>query len=174
MNIWNEIWKRGSIYLRINDNRATLREKAKGLYSHKRNEDELEVYNEIITLDPDDEEAWHYKGDALFLLNRYEEAIKAYEGAIRLGPKDADLPKLEDVSFDDDEKYDADLYREYVAHPWHGKANALYNLRRHKEALAAWDEAMKRELYEREGKERDINKLIEEFKDSLRRREDPF
>ena len=175
---WNEIWKRESLYLWINYNRSKWHKKLDDLYTEPIYEkartlsDEilsevLKDYDEILSLDPDDEKARHCKGDVLYMLGRYKEAIKAYEAAIKAEPPIEDLPKYKDVYYDDDEQHDAYNYRDYIAHPWHGKANALYMLKRYDEAAAVWGEAMKRELYEEDGQ--GMAELIESFKDSLRR-----
>ncbi len=65
----------------------------------------------------DDEAAWHNKGNQLANLGRYEEALSAYEEAIRLKP-------------------------DYET-AWFCKGSQLGNLERYEEAIAAYDEAIK-------------------------------
>lgn len=49
-----------------------------------------EAFQEAVTLDPGDSEAFYEKGLALAELGRYEEAIRAYDKALRLNPGDKD------------------------------------------------------------------------------------
>ena len=66
---------------------------------------------------PDYDYAWNGKGNQLGNLGRYEEALSAYEEAIRLKPD-----------------YD---------YAWNGKGNQLGNLGRYEEALSAYEEAIR-------------------------------
>ncbi len=60
---------------------------------------------------------WINEGSALYDLKRYEEALAAYEQAIRLDPN--------------------------VAVAYNNKGNILYDLKRYKEALAAYEQAIR-------------------------------
>src|SRR5260370_1268376 len=62
-------------------------------------------------------EEWLKEGIALYELKRYEEALAAYEQAIRLDPN--------------------------FANAYNGKGIALYGLKRHEEALAAYEQAIR-------------------------------
>jgi tetratricopeptide (TPR) repeat protein len=59
---------------------------------------------------------WFKKGNTLFKLNRYDEAIRAYDKSIELKPDD-------DLS-------------------WYNKGNALFNLNRYDEAIRAYDKSI--------------------------------
>src|SRR5260221_233577 len=61
-------------------------------------------------------EQWTNEGISLHNLKQYEEALTAYEQAVRLDPNDADA--------------------------YNGKGISLYNLRRYEEALTAYDQAI--------------------------------
>jgi tetratricopeptide (TPR) repeat protein len=62
-------------------------------------------------------EQWLNEGTALYNLKRYDEAIAAYEQAIRLGPN--------------------------YASAYYGKGLALYNLKHYDEAIAAYEQAIR-------------------------------
>jgi len=64
---------------------------------------------------PKTKESWLEEGDALYYLKCYEEALAAYEQAIRLDPNNADL--------------------------YNGKGRTLYYLKRYKEANQAYEKA---------------------------------
>jgi len=64
-------------------------------------------------------EAWYDKGNALYNLNRYEEAIECYEKALKTKPE----------------------YKE----AWYEKGNALHSLNRYEEAIECFEKAL--EIY---------------------------
>lgn len=66
-------------------------------------------------LDPKYATAWYNKGNALKNLGKYDEAVKAYDEAIKLDPK--------------------------FAWPWNNKGNALRMLHRNSDAEAAYAKA---------------------------------
>ena len=51
--------------------------------------DEAKKPNKAIEIDPQYSAAWKNKGLALYNLNKYEEAIKAYDKAIEINPQDS-------------------------------------------------------------------------------------
>jgi tetratricopeptide (TPR) repeat protein len=73
-------------------------------------------YNLAVEIKPDDHEAWYNRGNALFNLGRYEEAIAAYDRAVEIKP----------------DSHEA----------WNNRGNALYSLGRYEEAIAAYDRAV--------------------------------
>ena len=88
-------------------------------YDHSlggRDAEALVAYKQAIQLDPQYVFAYYFKGNALNKLQRYEEALAAYDEAIRL-----------------DQYVDA-----YV-----GRGNVLRALERYEEALAAYNEAIR-------------------------------
>jgi tetratricopeptide (TPR) repeat protein len=104
-------------------NRNALLDKAMELVRDGRDEEAVRVYEKFLELYPDDSMGiWSVKGDALFRLGRYEEALAAHERAI---------------SFDPEAKtWNISPYLE-------GKADALAKLGRFDEAQAAYDRIMK-------------------------------
>ena len=76
------------------------------------------AYNEVIRLNPKDAYVWHNKGYVLYAMGRYDEAIMAYDEAIRLAP-----------------------YYAAVAATWNNKGVALKALGRTAEADAAFTKA---------------------------------
>jgi Flp pilus assembly protein TadD len=50
------------------------------------NDEALEALDKSIELNPDNAEAWHWKGEALYNLERNAEARKALEKAIKIEP----------------------------------------------------------------------------------------
>ena len=73
--------------------------------------------SEAIGIDPEYSNAWVAKGNSLYNLERYEEAIEYYNEAIRLNPEDSDT--------------------------WVVKGNALAELGRHEEAIECYNEAIR-------------------------------
>ncbi|MDF1533086.1 MAG: tetratricopeptide repeat protein, partial [Methanosarcinaceae archaeon] len=65
---------------------------------------------------PEKASNWSLKGHALYDLEKYEEAIEAFDRAIELDPKDA--------------------------FNWNFKGNALYDLEKYEEAIKAFDKAI--------------------------------
>ncbi len=110
----------------------------------------LNVVNSIITLKPDDAEAWNSKGAALFDLGRKEEAIAAYDKAMAIQPEYAEAWYNEGAAlFAIGQKeeaiaaYDKALeIKPDHAKAWYNKGNTLYYLGRKKEAIAAYDKAL--------------------------------
>src|SRR5260370_42163443 len=81
-------------------------------------EEVVETYDQAIILDPQIAIYYETKGRALLALNRFGEALAAYENCIKLST-------------------DADPYQFY------GKGQALVGLERYEEALVAFDEAIR-------------------------------
>ena len=46
-------------------------------------EEALEIFSELLSLYPDFEKAWYRRGLALFSLGKYDEALEAFEQAVR-------------------------------------------------------------------------------------------
>lgn len=76
----------------------------------------LGACDRALALDPDNAYAWYSRGGLLMGMNRYDEALEAYNRALTLG-----LDDMTRVSV------------------WHAKGEALEELKRYQEALAAFD-----------------------------------
>jgi tetratricopeptide (TPR) repeat protein len=104
----------------------------------------------------EDDDFWYRKGNALFDLKRYEEALEAYEKAIELNPEDAAdawngkgsaleaLGRYEEAL----EAYEKaiELNPEDAADAWYDKGDALFDLKRYDEALEAYEKAIELNL----------------------------
>jgi tetratricopeptide (TPR) repeat protein len=93
---------------------------------------------------------WNNKGNALYELKRYEDAIKAYDKAIELNPKYTDpwnnkglvlhkLKRYEDAIKAYDKAIELDPK---YADPWYNKGNVLAKLKRYEDAIEAYDKAI--------------------------------
>jgi tetratricopeptide (TPR) repeat protein len=78
--------------------------------------DALKTFSQVVELEPNNEEAWIGRGDALSRLNRHEEALQSYEKAIELEPKNV--------------------------WGWNRKGGELSRLNRHEEALQSYEKAI--------------------------------
>src|SRR5712692_5360326 len=97
-------------------------DEAMELVKKGRRADALAVYERALRLEPKYVAALYGKGAALFLLDRYEESVEAYDKAI-------------EVSIENTENVDARFY--------YGKASALRKLQRYNESLQAYDESIR-------------------------------
>ena len=91
----------------------------------------VNTFTKAIDLKPESRMAWFGRGNALYRLERYGEAIEAYAEAARLNPSDWQN--------------------------WKRQGDALFQLERFNEAIAMYDRALKlernnAELYNRQGK----------------------
>ena len=82
-----------------------------------RYEEALAAYEQAISLDTTDAEAYTGKGDTLYALKRYEEALSAYEQALGFDPTSASASN--------------------------GRAISLVFLKRDEEALAAYEQVIR-------------------------------
>ncbi|MEO9320332.1 MAG: tetratricopeptide repeat protein [Nitrososphaera sp.] len=73
-------------------------------------------YGHAIKLNPENDDAWNYKGIALHEFGKYNQAIKCYENALELNPK-----------YDD---------------AWNYKGLALYDLHKYNQAIKCYDKAL--------------------------------
>jgi serine/threonine protein kinase len=96
-------------------------------------------------------EQWLEEGYALLNLKRYEEALVAYEQAIRLDPNYASAYHKKGEALYTLKRYEEALvaYEQALrlnpnyAYAYNNKGNALYNLKRYEEALAAYEQALR-------------------------------
>jgi len=96
-------------------------------------------------------EEWIREGNALNGLKRYEEALAAYEQAIRLDPNYTYAYLFKGNALSDLKRYEEALaaYEQAIrldpddADYYHNKGIALNELKRHEEALAAYEQAIR-------------------------------
>ncbi|CAD8140567.1 unnamed protein product [Paramecium octaurelia] len=113
-------------------------------------EDAIECYNEAISINPKDEDAWYSKGLALFKLNQFEEAIECYNEAISIKPKylyawyDKGLALFKLNQFEEA----IECYNEAISikpkylYAWYDKGLALFKLNQFEEAIKCYNEAI--------------------------------
>ncbi|MEM8723478.1 MAG: tetratricopeptide repeat protein, partial [Cyanobacteria bacterium P01_G01_bin.39] len=92
---------------------------ALNLYQYKYYEEALACVDKLINYLPQSSEisfVWLFRGNVLYDLKRYKEALDSYDQALELKP-------------DKDE-------------PWYNRGNVLYDLKRYKEALDSYDQAL--------------------------------
>ncbi len=92
---------------------------AMSLYNDKRYEGALIIYEQLIGREPDLASAYLGRGKTLFVLERYEESLGAYEKASQIDQKLVD------------------------AHFYQDKAHVLCKLERYEESLSAYDKAIR-------------------------------
>ncbi len=110
----------------------------------------LAAYDQAIRLDPADAYAYTLKGDALYDLERYEEAHAAYDQAIRLDPDNPYIYIFKGHTLNDLERYEEALAAYEQANqriPDNAfvqgcKGIILYDLERFEEALAACNQSI--------------------------------
>ena len=101
----------------------------------------------LISLKPKEE--WLKEGFTLNALKRYEEALAAYDQAIRLDPNYAKAYNGKGVALRDLKRYEEALaaFEHAIrlnpndANAYHGKGNALSELKRYQEAEQAFEKA---------------------------------
>ena len=101
--------------------------------------------------EPKTAKAWYSKGVNLGKLERYEEALKAYEQAIRIEPEDAKAWYNKGCALGKLERYEEALkaFEQAIriepedAEAWHNKGFALGELERYEEALKAYEQAIR-------------------------------
>ncbi len=93
------------------------------LLGEEKYEEAINLFNKAVDVRPYLYEAWYYRGNALYSLGRYEEAIASYEHV---------------------------AIKSYLYEAWYYRGNALYILGRYKEAIASYEQsvAIKPYLYE--------------------------
>jgi tetratricopeptide (TPR) repeat protein len=85
---------------------------------------------------------WLDKGKALNDMNKYAEAIKAYDEAIKLDPNNAEAWNGKGKAIRLDPHY-TDLSAVWTRSFWKGKGDGSYFVRDYSEAIKAYDEAIK-------------------------------
>ncbi len=106
-------------------------------------ENGLKYIEDALIKDPNNPEAWSFKGLSLRFFDNYTEALKCYDKAITFKPED------------------------YIS--WEGKGSTLYGLKRYEEALESYNKSIgfRHDYYLAfEGKGNTLNKL-EKYEDAL-------
>ena len=110
---------------------------------------EMILNNIIFELDPEHAEAWNAKGVALHHQRKYQDAIQAYDRAIRLYPNhlykwnakgaQLDAQGLHEEAF---KAYgEANMWPNYMANAWNNKGLAFLDLGEYDKAIQAFDKA---------------------------------
>lgn len=89
------------------------------LHQLRRYEEAIARYNQVLSLEPENYQAWYNRGNALYKLEISPEAIASYNRAVAIKP---------------------DHYES-----WYSRGNVLVTLQRYSEAIASYDRAL---LYE--------------------------
>lgn len=109
----------------------------------------VESYDDILSRNQSNLQAWNNKAYALEKQGKYNEAVKAYDAAIRLDPNDAAVWNNRGNALKAQGKYDEaiqafdkaiELNPQYVG-AWNNKGSALKDLNRNVEADAAFAKA---------------------------------
>jgi serine/threonine protein kinase/DNA-directed RNA polymerase specialized sigma24 family protein len=125
-------------------------EVGKRLYQMKRFEEALEVYKQVISLNPSYALAYSEEGDVLVAFQRYQEALAVYEQALQIEANLAEThQKKGDILFlfghyrEALAAYEQALqFDPYLAFASYGKGKILFALKRYVEALAAYEQAI--------------------------------
>jgi tetratricopeptide (TPR) repeat protein len=115
----------------------------------------IEICGRILALYPHDVTVLTFKGRALLLLRRFDEARAVLESALRIDAKNAEKLNLMVITLIRLRRYDDALDNAIYAltlfpkdpHFWHSQASLLCDdLHRYDEALSACDEAISRDV----------------------------
>jgi tetratricopeptide (TPR) repeat protein len=137
-----------------------------------------------LKITSNDVNAWNDRGLTFYNLGKYKEAIKSFDKALDIDPRDATILSNKGASLNNLGKYkdaikclDKALEIEpNNAGAWLNKGNALYNLRKHEEAIKYYDKALdidpsfavawnnKGIALKKLGKDEDAQKCLEEAK----------
>ena len=109
----------------------------------------LTACDRFLAIQPNNAQTWKNRGDALFLLERYEASLAAFDKAIKLNDKDPEgwnkrgkalykLQRYEESISAYDKSKDLDPNDPRA---WNGRGLALIGLKRYDEALADFDKA---------------------------------
>ena len=77
-------------YSLVSIDEANLMQRAYDSLNEGETQDALQLYDEILKVNPTHINALNYKGLALASLGNYEEAIQWYDKVLKLDPKDSD------------------------------------------------------------------------------------
>jgi len=111
----------------------------------------FKCYDNTTMLNPDDAEAWNYKGASLFRLNKLDEALQCFEKTISLQPSHAGGWSNKGAVLSEQGNYEEAIQCYNVAielnsnifQPWLSKAMDLNSLDRYEEALQCCNEALR-------------------------------
>lgn len=110
----------------------------------------LTKFQQAIDLQPNNVKAWQGRGDALYHLERFQEALAAYDEAIQLDTQNASTWKSRGDALYRLERFPAALvsYEKALdlepnnAEAWNRKGRTLYKLENYLEAIIAQDKAL--------------------------------
>ncbi|TRU06814.1 MAG: tetratricopeptide repeat protein [Microcystis sp. Msp_OC_L_20101000_S702] len=120
------------------------------LYELNRYRDALKGFNRLVSLLPQWEDGWFYRGNTFVYLEQYQEAIASWDRALEIKPDKheawnnrgvalGNLGRLEEAIASWDRALEI---KPDDPDAWNNRGNALYNLGRLEEAIASWDRAL--------------------------------
>jgi tetratricopeptide (TPR) repeat protein len=123
---------------------------SRSLFQLGKNQENLEVCERVLNIDPSNALAWTNKSAALYGLKRHQEAITASNRAIEINPNDAYACQNKGAALNDLKRYEEAIaafdraieLEPTLAHAWNSKGVAFRNLNRYEEAFAAYDRAI--------------------------------
>ncbi len=127
-------------------------EMGKVLIKLKKHEAAIDLYNQIISIDPDNYEAWNNKSRLCSLLNRWTEAAGGYKEVIRLDPDNSKNYYNYAVALEESGKREAaiEAYKKAIeispdfAQAYNNLGIALSLMGKTHEALEVYEEGIKR------------------------------
>jgi hypothetical protein len=109
-------------------------------------------YDKVLALDPEDTDAWYYKGNSLMALGRYEEAVLCYDQVLALDPDSLsyDICQSKGRALDGLKRYEEAIYwfdkaidfMPIFSDSWVLKGNSFNKLGRYEEAIKCYDKAI--------------------------------
>jgi tetratricopeptide (TPR) repeat protein len=119
----------------------------------QRYEKAIVSYDKAIALEPNNANAYRYKGEALYYFFKYEEAIKCFDRALELEPNNANIWNNKGLALDSLGNYEGAIncYDKAIelepndANIWNNKGAALDNLSKYEEAIKFYDKALELE-----------------------------
>lgn len=134
------------------DSIEALDELGRVLVRQKKHEDALQVFEQIITADPANFQAWSSRASACAKLQRWKEAVAAYREAIRINPESFSCYYNMAIALEESSEHEAatEAYKTAIrlnpdfTDAYNNLGIALSSLGRREEALEVYTEAIRR------------------------------